>query len=76
MEQFEEVLGFAEVHRFELSEGAQAMVEAAKEAKETILTVNIEPKKEQYLIDTGNPSILDVPKNLEIDNEFIEEIKS
>jgi len=72
VEQFEEVLGFAEVHGFELSEGAQVMVKDARKIKEMILTVNIEPKKEQYILDTGKPSILDVPENTEIDNEFKE----
>ena len=70
VEQYEEVLGFAEVHGFKVSAGAQKLIEQAKKAREESLTVNIKPVPESKLFDTGNPPILEVPEGVMVDDEF------
>lgn len=42
-EQYEEVLGFAEVHKFQLSKAAQRLVDRVSAMWEKALTVNIDP---------------------------------
>ncbi|OGS40530.1 MAG: hypothetical protein A3K77_00875 [Euryarchaeota archaeon RBG_13_31_8] len=70
-EQFEEVLGFAEVHGFKFTKEAFDLIEQAKKAKESGLIISIEKKKDAIGNDQEIPE-LEIPENVEIDDEFKE----
>lgn len=70
-ENFEEVLDFAQMYGFKVSEAAQGVIEAARYAKEATLTAKVEPvKKQGKVIADGKPPVLEVPVEVGIDDEF------
>ena len=75
-EQFAEVLDFAEIYGFRLSEAAQEVAEAARQAKESVLVARVyAPAKKAKVVADGKPPVLDVPMGGDIDDEFKEEIE-
>jgi len=69
-EHYEEVLGFAEVHGFQVTPGAQKIIDQAKKAKEEALTVNIKLEPERRLFDIGKPPVLEIPEEVTVNDEF------
>ncbi|NLZ19353.1 MAG: hypothetical protein GXY24_03680 [Bacteroidales bacterium] len=70
-EQFEAVLDFAGMYGFRLSPGAQALVDMARTAKESALVAAPVPAKKEALPEPGSkPACLNVPENVEVDDEF------
>ncbi len=70
VEQFDEVIGFAEVHGFKISPGAQKLIEQARKAKKEALTVNIKLEPESISFDTGELPVLEIPEEVTVDDEF------
>lgn len=72
-EQFAEVLDFAEMYGFSISPGANKIIETAKEIRDKALTAKTQTKPDSRLPEPGGkPTLLDVPKNVDIDDEFKE----
>ena len=70
-EHFAEVLDFASMYGFKLSESAQEVVEAARQAKESVMVARVEPPaKRAKVIATGRPPVLEVPMEVGVDDEF------
>jgi hypothetical protein len=75
-EQFVEVLGFAEVHGFELSPGAAKLVEKARAAKEAALTVKVEKKPApEKTKDPSKAPTLEVPEAVDIQDDLKDELQ-
>jgi len=55
LENFEEVLDFARIHDFTISDGAQEAIEAARQAKDAALVVAIKKKEEKRQIKKDKP---------------------
>jgi hypothetical protein len=74
MEQFEEVLGFAETHGFSISEGAKNLIDKAEETKRLALTVSVEPPKnpDPKPKSDGKPPVLEVPEHVDVADEFLD----
>lgn len=68
IEQYEEVLDFAELNSFAVSPKARAAIEAARQAKEKALVVHVELVPSENHGDDGKPVALEVPANVEIDD--------
>ena len=68
-EHFEEVLDFAEMYGFELSDGAKELVTQARAKKEAALVVNVDPPKKKEKTNKNIPN-LEVPESVEIADEF------
>lgn len=72
-EQFQEVLDFAEMYQFSISDGAKSLIETAKAVREGALTASVKLTEERRLPEPGDkPSPLAVPDNVEIADEFME----
>lgn len=69
-EQFEQVLDFAQMYGFSLSENAQALADEARQAKEAALVVKVNPVQNESVTPDGKPPVLDVPEKVEVDDEF------
>lgn len=71
-EQFEEVLDFASMYNFEISESAKKVIEAARMVKHNALVVSTKetPSKRTTMVADGKPPILDVPEDVSVDAEF------
>lgn len=70
-ENFAEVLDFAQMYGFKVSEAAQGVIEAARYAREATLTAKVEPvAKQGKVIADGKPPVLEVPAEVGIDDEF------
>lgn len=69
-ESFEEVLDFAKMYGFKLSEAAQNAVDAARLVKEKALVVNIEALEDSKVPPGNFPPVLDMPVGVGIDDEF------
>jgi len=70
-EKYDEVLDFAEMYEFQLSEGAQEVVETARRIKENSVVANIElPKEKQKLVPSDKPPVLEVPEEVDIADEL------
>lgn len=68
---FEEVLDFAQMYGFKVSDMAQEAAETARRAKEATLTVKVSPPLEQpKVIATSKPLKLEVPAEVVIADEF------
>ncbi len=68
IEQYEEVLDFAELNSFAISPKARSAIEAAKAARESALVVHVELAPTKKHGDDGKPMALDVPADVEIDD--------
>lgn len=71
-ESFEEVLDFAKLYVFKLSEGAQEAVEAARLVKEKALVVNVELPDDVTVLPGEFPPVLEVPQRVGIADEFMD----
>ena len=70
-EHFEEVLDFAEMYKFELSDGAKRIVEKAEELRDNAIVASpTAPKKMERAVVCDKPTVLEVPENVEIADEF------
>lgn len=68
-EQYEEVLDFAQMHDFTLSDGAKELIEITKTEKEAMLTVSVDmPKTEKH--DPTVKPVLAVPETVEIPDDL------
>lgn len=68
---FEEVLDFAKMYGFKVSEMAQEAIEQARRIKDAALTVRVElPAEPSKELATGKPPVLDVPQEVGIADEF------
>ncbi|MFZ3132735.1 MAG: hypothetical protein WA125_16940 [Desulfosporosinus sp.] len=73
-EHFAEVLDFAEMYKFEISDGARGVVANAKEIRDnSIITSVAEPKKKDRANVTSTPSVLEIPTAVDIADEFRDE---
>lgn len=70
VEQFEQVLDFAEINGFSISAGAMQLIEAARAAKESALVAYVELADKMQAGDNGKPTKLDTPDNVEVDNDL------
>lgn len=70
-EQFQEVLDFAEMYQFSISDGAKSLIETAKAVREGALTASVKSPEERRLPEPGDkPAPLAVPDNVEVADEF------
>lgn len=70
-ESYQEVLGFAKIYDFSISEKAQTIIETSKQLKETALVTGVKtPKFEQPPKPGTKPEPLEVPEEVNIDEEF------
>lgn len=73
-EQFQEVLDFAEMYQFSISDGARKLADQARAVRERALVAEVvrheEPRQPQP---GGKPGELDVPENVDIADEFKED---
>lgn len=70
IEQFEQVLDFAEINGFSISAEAQAAINAARKAREAALVAHVELKAKESRGDNGKPIALAVPEHVEVDDEL------
>ncbi|TEB13344.1 hypothetical protein [Pelotomaculum propionicicum] len=72
-ENFEEVLDFAQMYGFKVSDMALEAIEQARRDKEAALVVSVEaPKEKPREIASGKPPVLEVPAEVGINDEFRE----
>lgn len=71
-EHFDEILDFAEVNGFSLSDAAMALVDSARKAKQSALVakVDITPVQERRKGLVGAPEKMDVPEDVEVNDEL------
>lgn len=70
-EHFEEVLDFAERYGFRISEAAQKLIDAAREAKDRALMVKVAASDEpERVVASTKPPVLEVPDEVDIDEEL------
>jgi len=70
-ENFEEVLDFAQMYGFKISEAAQEAIGAARVARENTLTVSVsKPAGRDRTTADGRPPMLEVPKEVGVADEF------
>ena len=70
-EHFAEVLDFAKMYKFEISDGAKRIIAAAEDVRDnSIIGIAAEPKEKDYAIVTSRPPVLKVPDEVEIADEF------
>jgi len=71
--QFAQVLDFAELYDFKLSNGAQEAVRIAREDEESMLVVTKEPVSlREKTVASDKPPILAIPESVEIDDDLKE----
>ncbi len=72
-ENFADVLDFAERYGFKFTKEARVVVETARIAKENALVAKVElPKGHGKVVADGKPPVLDVPKEVEIDESLLD----
>jgi len=70
-EHFAEVLDFAEMYKFEISDGARGVIKAAEEVRDNSIIASIAtPKEKDFAIITSTPPVLEIPTEVEIADEF------
>jgi len=68
---FEEVIDFAKMYGFKVSDSAQETAEQARRIKDIALTVRIEvPTEPEKMIVSGHPPMLEVPTEVGVADEF------
>lgn len=73
-ESFMEVLDFAQMYKFNISDGAQEVIEAARQLREKALTTGVKVPKSERLPEPGKvPEKLEIPEEVAIDEEFRDE---
>jgi hypothetical protein len=74
VENYEEVLDFAQMYGFKISEKAQAAIDAARELKEKALTTGIKVSEIDKTPEPGaKPPVLEIPDEVTIDAELRDE---
>jgi len=74
IEHFEDILDFAEINGFSISDAAQNAIDAAEQIKEKSLVVHIEPiETEQRIKMSDKPEKLAVPDDVDINDELLDE---
>lgn len=70
-EHFAEVLDFAEMYKFEISDKAMETIVKAREIRDnSIIGIAAEPKEKDYAIVQDKPPVLEIPESVEIADEF------
>lgn len=70
-EHYEEILDFAQMYSFKISKEARKLMDVAKIVKENTLIANVDPPVErEYASGLSIPPVLEVPKEVEIADEF------
>jgi hypothetical protein len=70
-ENYLEVLDFAEMYKFNISQKAKEVIENAKALREVSLTTGVKVPKSERLPKPGDkPETLEVPQEVDIDDEF------
>jgi hypothetical protein len=73
-EQFEEVLDFAQMFSFSISEGADEVIEAARRVRASALTASVAPcAKKKLPVPGEKPEPIAVPEGVDVADEFREE---
>lgn len=73
-EQFQEIIDFAEMYQFSLSDGAKTLIDTARDVREGALKASVKAPEKHELPEPGDkPAPLAVPENVEIDVEFKED---
>lgn len=73
-ENYLEVLDFAKMYGFKISDGAQEVIEVARQRREKALTTGIKSPKAECSPEPGTiPEKLEVPEEVTIDEEFRDE---
>lgn len=67
---FDEVLDFSEQYGFKISEGAQKVIDKAREEKEKSILVDAKKPSRDGIVADGKPQPLEVPEEVRIDEEF------
>jgi hypothetical protein len=70
IEQFEQVLDFAEVNGFSITAAAREAMAAAKQAKDAALVVDVRYEEPDKRGDDGEPVELEVPSDVEVDDDL------
>jgi hypothetical protein len=70
VEQFEQVLDFAEVNSFSVTAAAQAAIDEARRVKLAALVADVNLTTQEKHQDDGKPVELDVPQNVEVDDDL------
>lgn len=74
VENFDEVLDFAKMYGFQVSDLTQEAIDQARCTRDATLTVNVAPPKEpEKVIASSRPPVLEVPVEVQVDDEFREE---
>lgn len=69
---YEQIMDFAEVNGFSVTEAAQALLDAARIAKESALVVAITPKPKVRKKALKKPEAMPVPESVEVDNDLLD----
>lgn len=70
-EHFAEVLDFAEMYKFEISDGAMKIIAVAEEVRDnSIIGIAAEPKEKDYAIVQDKPPVLEIPTEVDVADEF------
>jgi hypothetical protein len=73
-EHFAEILDFAEMYKFEISDGAKKIIVKAKEIRDNSIIASVTaPKEKDHAIVTGTPPTLEIPAEVGIADEFRDE---
>lgn len=73
-EQFQEIIDFAEMYQFSLSDGAKTLIDTARDVREGALKASVKAPEKHELPEPGDkPAPLAVPENVEIAAEFKED---
>ena len=74
-EQYQEVLDFAEMYQFSISAGAQKVIDTARSVRENAMTASVKAPEDRRLPEPGDkPAVLQAPENVDVDDEFKEEV--
>jgi len=70
-EQYQEILDFAQMYQFAMTDDVQELINKARAIREKALTVKVNRRKEQELPRPGDvPAPLAIPKDVEVPDEF------
>jgi hypothetical protein len=70
VEQFEQVLDFAEVNNFSITAAAQAAIDEARRVKLAALVADVALPSTEKHQDDGKPAPLPMPENVEVDDDL------
>jgi hypothetical protein len=70
VEQFEQVLDFAGINGFSISDAAMEAIDKARSARDSALVAKVELSERENLGDDGKPIKLETPDHVDIDDEL------